>query len=172
MNKNQRKSTRLPNYNYFKTAYYFITTCTYQHKCTLATIEGQQSSIENLYATAVVKLTKYGSVVDKSINELLKKYPNISICYYVIMPNHLHLIVEQKNGRESSCPTTNITNIMGYFKYQTTKLINEGNNNIIKIWQRSFYDHIIRNKKDYLRIVKYIKTNPLKWQLDKYYKLK
>lgn len=170
MNKLQRKSTRLPNYNYFKTAYYFITTCTYQHKCTLATIEGQESCIDNLYDTAVVKLTKYGLAVDKIIKELPEKYSNISIHNYVIMPNHLHLIIQQKNGRESPCPTTNITNIMGYFKYQTTKLINEGNNNIIKIWQRSFYDHIIRNEKDFLRIVSYIKTNPLKWQLDKYYK--
>ena len=85
------------------------------------------------------------------------------------MPNHLHMIIELQNGRENPSPTS-ISQVIGYFKHFTTKQINKGNKTIMKVWQRSFYDHIIRNEKDYQRILKYMQSNPLKWQLDKYYK--
>ena len=77
---------------------------------------------------------------------------------YVIMPNHIHLIIII--DRESNL---SISNIIKKYKEWITKEIGKS------IWQKSYYDHIIRNEKDYLRIWKYIEENIIKWSLDKYY---
>jgi len=83
---------------------------------------------------------------------------------YVIMPNHIHLILKIErniNGRIISAPT--ISTVVGQMKRKISKLVG------FDIWQKSFYDHIIRNQHDYQQIWKYIDDNPLKWELDKYY---
>ena len=85
------------------------------------------------------------------------------------MPNHIHLLLFiYNNGTGNPSPT--VGNIIGWFKYNTTKSVNEeyksaGN----KLWQRSFYDHIIRDEKDYMEKLNYILSNPLKWADDEYY---
>jgi len=79
------------------------------------------------------------------------------------MPNHIHILLSiQRHGRDDPAPT--IGNITGYFKYQTTKEIN-----IPGFWQRSYHDHIIRDKQDYNRRWQYIDENPMRWKEDKYY---
>lgn len=99
------------------------------------------------------------------------KYPNVSIDNFVIMPNHLHLIVvisAPLSGTGDPSPT--ISNIIGWFKYQTTKHINELQNTIGKhIWQRSYHDHIIRSEKSYQQIWQYIDANPQMWEKDSLY---
>ena len=74
---------------------------------------------------------------------------------YVIMPNHIHMIILKSNGRS-------IENDIRSFKTLVTKQIGE------KIWQSSYYDHIIRNEADYLTKAKYIEDNPARWQEDEY----
>ncbi len=100
---------------------------------------------------------------------LPEKYPMFRIDKYIIMPNHIHmiLVLSGENGRENPVPTNpTISQIIGWFKYQTTKNINK--NDIVKIWQRSFHDHIIRNEQEYREIWNYIDPNPLKWSEDFY----
>ena len=104
--------------------------------------------------------TKYGTVVEKFI----KTIPGID--KYVIMPNHIHLIIKNENGTASGfaemlSPT--VSQKIKSFKILVTKTIGK------PIFQRSFYDHIIRDKNDYLRILEYIENNPGKWTEDKYY---
>ncbi len=102
--------------------------------------------------------TKYGSVVEKFI----KTIPGID--KYVVMPNHIHLIVKNENGTMwASSPT--VSQKIKSFKILVTKAIGE------PIFQRSFYDHVIRDEKDYLRIAEYIENNPAKWAEDKYFVL-
>ena len=144
------------------------------------------------------RLSEYGKIVDKWIKNISVKYPEISVERYVIMPNHVHLLLFLTNdgrgdpgrgdpgrgdpgrgdlgrgdlGRGAPSPTTTtavtINEVMGWFKYQSTKEINATRGTLgQKIWQRSFYDHIIRNQHDYDEIVKYIYENPIKWRFDK-----
>ena len=85
------------------------------------------------------------------------------------MPNHIHIIFSVNNdGRGDPSPT--IINAVGWLKYSVTKQINQICGNIgNKIFQRSFYDHIIRGEKDYLEIWEYIENNPFRWKEDKFY---
>ena len=88
---------------------------------------------------------------------------NVFVDKYVIMPNHIHLIIVIKGGRAMHAPT--VSNIIGQMKSFVTKRVG------IPIWQKSFYDHIIRDEADYLRIAEYMENNPAKWAEDKYFVL-
>ena len=107
-----------------------------------------------------MQFSEIGKIAFDNIKRLNDMYKTIKIDKFVIMPNHIHLILiidKQSN--------ISVSNIIKKYKEWITKNIGKG------IWQKSFYDHIIRNEKDYLRIWEYIDENILKWSLDKYYDL-
>ena len=86
------------------------------------------------------------------------------------MPNHIHmiLIVRSPNGRGDPSPT--VDSMIGWLKFQITKEINQIRNSIgDRIFQRSFHDHIIRNRDDYDEIARYIHENPKRWKADRFY---
>lgn len=106
-------------------------------------------------------------------------FPSIELDDYVVMPNHFHGImiindsqrhdVALASGGDETSPLRHPTlgRIVGYFKYQSTKVINEGQDTPgVRIWQRNYYDHIIRNDADLHRARTYIRNNPMQWQLD------
>ncbi|MBQ4120243.1 MAG: transposase, partial [Clostridia bacterium] len=94
---------------------------------------------------------------------------NVNFDKYVIMPNHIHIILCIKNGGRGD-PSPTVSNIVGWLKYNVTREINEICGVIgTPIFQRSFHDHIIRGEKDYIEICKYIENNPAKWLEDKFY---
>jgi REP element-mobilizing transposase RayT len=114
-------------------------------------------------------LSGVGKIIDCEWHNLTKKYPHISLNEYIIMPNHFHGIMVIKgraepgwadSGRADPAPT--VGGIIAYFKYQTTKRADLP----WKLWQRNYYEHIIRNEDDYRRIAEYIQTNPLHWRTD------
>ena len=143
----QRKQTRLENYDYGQEGAYFITICVKDRKRILCDIVGDDAHI--------VPKT-YGKIVEKYICNV----PEID--KYVIMPDHIHLIIRIENGSMSaSTPTNKVASIVRSIKTLTTKEIGK------PIFQRSYYDHIIRNQKDYNEIFEYIENNPLKWKLTK-----
>ncbi|MCQ2441006.1 MAG: transposase [Clostridia bacterium] len=142
-----RKANRLKNFDYSTDGYYFITICTNNKQKLLCDIVGDDAHIVP---------TKYGKIVEKYILSIK------GIDKYVVMPNHIHLIIKNENGTMwASSPT--VSQKIKSFKILTTKSIGKS------IFQRSFYDHIIRDENDYLRIWEYIENNPLKWSEDKYY---
>ncbi len=169
MNLPKRKPTRLKEYNYSTPGAYFITICTHNRKCLFSNIVGAIHELpEN-------QLTEYGEYVEQII-EILPERFNVSIPKYVIMPNHIHLIIEINNNddekraiRESPLQYQRsiIDKIVGFLKMNVSKKIH--NTYSDKIWQRSFHDHIIRGEKDYRKIWEYIDTNPLKWESDCFY---
>ena len=112
-------------------------------------------------ARPITILSEIGKVVDENIGILNDIYETVRVDKYVIMPNHIHLVIAIQNGRAQLAPTTSC--VIQQFKGKITKQIGSC------IWQKSFYDHIIRNKEDYLRILEYIENNPEKWTEDKYY---
>ena len=119
------------------------------------------------------KLTECGEYVEKYI-QISKTRFNVEINQYVIMPNHVHLIVEiipndMRAIRESPLQSRSlISQIVGFIKANSSKEIHKINPDL-DVWQRGFYDHIIRDKHDYEEISKYIYENPLKWQFDEFY---
>ncbi|MBR6769269.1 MAG: transposase [Clostridia bacterium] len=153
-----RKPTRLKSFDYSSNGVYFITICTQNRKNILSTITdvGEGSPLP--------RLSHYGKIVDKWIQELPNQYPEISVDRYVIMPNHIHLLlcIAKDSGRGDPSPTVDAA--MGWLKYQATKEINKLRTTTgERVFQRSFYDHIVRNYDDYCEISKYIHENPMKW---------
>ena len=152
----------MKSWNYSNNGGYFITICTDNRKHILSKI-----CVGDGFP--VPQLTKTGQIVDDYIKNINLKYSCVTVNEYIIMPNHIHLLLFiDNNGTGNPSPT--VGNIIGWFKYNTTKSVNEeyksaGN----KLWQRSFYDHIIRDEKDYMEKLNYILSNPLKWADDEYY---
>ena len=139
----KRKPIRLEEYDYSQNGVYFVTICTKDRKPILCDIVGDDAHI-------VPK--KYGLIVEKYIRNV----PEID--KYVVMPDHIHMIIRIDNGTMwASSPTKNISSIIRSIKVLTTKEIGES------IFQRSYYDHIIRNQGDYNEVWEYIENNPIKW---------
>lgn len=153
----KRKANRLQNFDYSTNGAYFITICTHEHKCILSHITSVGADI---IRPCTVKLTKYGKIVKNGVKNITKIYPNCLVDYFVIMPNHVHLIITINNVGERmiSAPT-----VIGQFKRYVSKQSG------ISIWQTGFYDHIIRDEDDYITKAQYIENNPAKWTEDKYY---
>ena len=145
----QRKNIRLKEYDYSSAGYYFITICIKQRLPVL-------SSIDNMN----VVLTDAGMVVDKYINCISEIYTNVELDTYVIMPNHIHMIlnIDQSN-------ISNLSTIIQQFKRAVSKQLG------YSIWQKLFHEHIIRNEKEYYKIYEYILNNPLSWEQDKYFEM-
>ena len=150
-----RKRLRLPTYNYRQDGAYFVTICTKERRNSLSRVVGADAHIGPHTA-----LTEYG----KSVERYIQTIPGID--KYVIMPNHIHMIVLLENGNGSmwaSTPTKSLSDIIRSFKVLTSKAAGES------LWQRSFYDHVIRNEQEYLRVWQYIDDNPAHWAEDEYY---
>ncbi len=162
-----RKEIRLKNYDYSQNGLYFITICTKDKIPYLCEIKGVPMSVGADIIRPIVYKTEIGRIAEESINKICEHYEDVRVVKYCIMPDHIHLIIEimrdnipTDSGRMISAPTISV--IIGSFKRYVSK------NSGIKIWQRSYYDHIIRNKKEFIEICRYIENNPLNWINNKF----
>ena len=157
-----RKTIRLKGYSYRTPGYYFITICTKERKKLLwrdvpavGTPPGRPS------------LSEIGEIADNEIKKTQVVYQNVKIDKYVIMPNHIHLIIVlcrgEVDGRPGGVPT--VSNIINKMKGHISKKYG------YSVWQPRFNDHIIRNEKEYQKIWQYIDTNPLTWEKDCFFVL-
>ena len=151
-----RKQNRLKEYDYSQNGYYFITICTAEKSKLLCDIYVGANCVR-----PKTTLSEIGKLVDENIVRLNGIYETVRVDKYVVMPNHVHLILVIQSGRTQFAPT--ISRIIKQFKGKITKQIG------FCIWQKSFYDLIIRDENDYLRICEYIENNPGKWAEDKYF---
>ena len=158
-----RRSLRLRNYDYSTAGGYFITICTDQKKCILSHIE-QGTELDR----ASIQLTRLGYIAKETIMDLQTRY-SISIDSFVIMPNHIHMIVVLEKCEK----IRTIGQIIGAYKSLVTKqwreLCNANGIKMEKLWQRNYYEHVIRNDSDYWEKTKYIEENPDKWSADREY---
>lgn len=163
-----RKPTRLKEYDYSTPGAYFVTICVQNRKLLLSTItvgDGLPDVPEN-------NLSDYGKIAEKYINQLNEFYEHISVDKYVVMPNHIHLLLsipeQTSTGKFGTSGTPSPTNSTIAKFVSTLKRFcnNEYGKNI---WQRSFHDHIIRGEKDYNMIWEYIDTNVVRWKYDCFY---
>ena len=165
----KRKQIRLKDYDYSQNGYYFITICTHNRLHLFGTvIDGK------------MVLNQYGEIVNKNLSVLSEYKNEIDVKSFCIMPNHIHFVLSvcrerivcvQNNDRTKM----EIPKIIQQFKSSITKQCNlidngSGTHTMRSLqWQKSYYEHIIRNEQEYQRIYDYIENNPQKWEEDKYY---
>ena len=155
----KRKPNRLRKYDYSTPGAYFLTICTAGGKCIFwervgATIGRPQKP----------PLSQYGRIVDEAIREIPLHYPAVSVDHYIVMPNHIHLLLQihtDKDGRPMVAPTA--SRIVQQLKGAITKRIGHS------VWQKLFHDYVIRGEQDYLKIWTYIDNNPARWAEDCFY---
>ena len=161
----QRKQIRLQNYDYSAPGAYFVTVCTHDRRCILSKIRrGDPCGRPSL------TLSPYGEIVAACIKRSADLY-NVQISPIVIMPNHIHFICTIDPPRATARVAPTLGRIVGALKSLSANQRREKGLNG-KLWQRSYHEHVIRGKEDYLQIWEYIDTNPTKWAEDRYYREK
>ncbi|MEL4105657.1 hypothetical protein AAFA46_02280 [Oscillospiraceae bacterium WX1] len=152
-----RKNNRLENHDYAKTGFYFVTICVIDRHNLLWEEPNEGAKC------VCLPLSPIGKIIDNEIMILSQTYEQLIVDKYVIMPNHIHMIVEirDNSGRSQIAPT--VSRAIKQFKGSVTKEIG------YSIFQKSYYDHIIRDEADYLTKWNYIDTNPTRWAADDYY---
>ena len=157
----KRKRNRLEKYNYSSPGLYFITICTKDRRNIFW--EKEQPDFvgeDTILPPDQVNLSPYGKITDEAVRAIPKHYSTIELLQYVIMPNHVHLVLHISDNGTSMA---SIITAIGYMKQQVSRKIG------MPIWQRSFHDHVIRDHRDYEKIAKYIHENPIHWQYDCFY---
>lgn len=149
-NRHNRRSIRLKGYDYSLAGFYFITICAYQRRSLFGqVIDGE------------MVLNSAGEIVHHHWMNLKQQHPHIMLDEFIVMPNHFHGILGL-DGRSRS-----LSEIIRGFKTFSARRINQ----IYKakgtsVWQRNYYEHIIRNAISHQKIRHYIQNNPQSWQVD------
>ena len=179
----KRKPNRLSNYDYSTPGAYFVTICTRDKKClfwdTRQTSDATEADTIQPCTSASVgadiirpqngtklpaSLSPAGSIVEQAIDNIPSVYSGVSVDKYVIMPNHVHILLQiegREDGRMLSAPT--LSTIVGSMKRWASRQTGA------TLWQKSFHEHIIRNERDYQEIWSYIDENPGRWTEDCFY---
>jgi len=157
-----RKLNRLKGYDYSRNGVYFVTICTNKHHEIFGEIVG--AGLVPTVVTPIVQLSENGKIAENEIMKIEQHYDCVFIDCFVIMPNHVHLIIIISNdsgratGRASPSPT--LGNVIGGYKSGVSRLCG------FPVWQRSYHDHIIRDIDEHFKIAEYIKNNPATWLRD------
>ena len=163
--KTSRKPLRLKNHDYNRVGVYFVTICVKDKHEILGDVVGNDTS-----GIPHVQLSQYGNYVREEIDRNCLHYTHIAVEKFVIMPNHVHLLIRIQENKErdmapkTECPTKAcLPDFIRFLKRKTNRIIG------FNIWQPSFHDRIIRNNAEYQQISKYIDDNPSKWEQDRYH---
>lgn len=152
----KRKQNRLKEYDYSTVNAYFITICT-QNRRNLFWADTNKPAD----SPEQIQLTKLGRCVAQVIREIPEHYPVITVDHWVVMPNHIHLLLQihtDAEGQPMAAPT--ISNVINQTKGAVSKKAG------FSVWQKGFYDHVVRGAQDYREIWNYIEGNPGKWAED------
>jgi len=164
-----RRSNRLRGYDYSQPGYYFVTLCTKNREYLFGEIKENQ-----------MILNEIGRIINRQWKELTFKYSNINNSDFIIMPNHIHGVIELiRRGLINQTPTLEnnenwilmknpeitLGKIIRFFKAKSAFQI-RSKSNIFQIWQRNYYEHIVRNENDLNQIREYIQNNPYNWKMD------
>jgi putative transposase len=176
----RRKSIRLQSYDYSLSGAYFVTICSHGKRCLLGSVAGKS-----------VELSSAGEIVRTVWNSLPDRFPRLVLDEFVIMPNHVHALLgfvgaglappavstatyagdEANPGPKTAFPATKnhtLADVIGAFKSISTIQVNRVlKRKGIPLWQRNYYEHIVRKGEDLRKIQQYILENPINWALDK-----
>jgi REP element-mobilizing transposase RayT len=158
----QRRSIRFPGYDYRLTGLYFVTICTHGRRCLFGEISGES-----------VLLNALGQIAEAEWLRSSELRREIALDAHVIMPNHLNAIVAIDQAAHPSDSTLGVRNrslssLINGFKAAATRRINELRGTLAAaVWQRNYYEHVVRNEGELNRIREYIALNPVKWAADR-----
>ncbi|MCK5912820.1 MAG: transposase [Desulfuromusa sp.] len=160
-----RRSIRLRDYDYSTAGAYFVTICTFERECLLGDVVNGE-----------MRLSDMGQLVAPIWDSLGQRYPDAEVDAFVIMPNHIHGIItingDVQVGAIHESPLQNrramtLSRVIGYLKMNAAKRINQLRDNPgAPVWQRNYYERVIRNGRELQSIQQYIVDNPAKWQED------
>ena len=161
-----RRSIRLKEYDYSQAGAYFVTICAWNRECLFGEIVNSE-----------VVLSEYGLIVKQCWEELVYHYRNVKLNTYIIMPNHMHGIINIVDTATvgagfKPAPTAmhkrhGLPEIVRALKTFSSRKINLVRNTPgVPVWQRNYYEHVVRNEKDMQSIQEYIVNNPLQWETD------
>ena len=160
-----RESNRVTGYDYSQQGAYFVTICTLNRRKILSDIVG--TSLPGCPNAPIVRLLPFGVVAEWYIRQMDAFYENLSVDKYVIMPDHIHLLISLHDSSPSEKATKpdNRGSLIPRFVGTLKRFCNKeyGQN----IWQGRYYDHVIRNQQDYNEVWEYIDNNPIKWAMTK-----
>ena len=143
----KRKHPRLKEYDYSNDGGYFVTVC----------IKNKEKLLgEPVLVNGKIKLTPIGETTEKHIKAINSAYDGVRVDSYMIMPDHIHMLITISGGMRA-CRPTSLQTVVRTFKTMVTREIG------FSVWQTSFYEHIVRDEKDYTDIDNYIKANPQKY---------
>ena len=160
----RRKTVRIPDYDYSANGCYFITVCTHARAHVFGEIVG---------ATLCGRPGDPHKMVEAWMQELERKFPDVRLGPHVVMPNHVHYILEKTDCRAGDHTGSPLRDVVGWFKTMTTNdYIRRVKNGELapfagRLWQRNYYEHVIRNEEDYLQTAAYIENNPARWEEDR-----
>ena len=145
----ERKPNRIPQYDYSLPNYYFITICTHQKQCIFGTVK---------------QLNGFGQIAAELLLHIPKHFPNAIVDKYVVMPNHIHAIIILRDASPDARKDLSV--ILGQYKAAVSQQLHRSMPGRT-IWQKSFYDHVIRSEKGYQAAWCYIDENPVRWYINR-----
>ena len=178
----RRRSIRLPLFDYAQPYFYFVTICSFGKECIFGHVEGREMFLNAL-----------GRLVDECWRQIPRHFSVVELAPHVVMPNHIHGIIRLRHAtdgasvakqlgrarhavplrpdrpvREFASPTVgSIPTIVGAFKAAVSKRIRAlGNSEGRPIWQRGYFERVIRTEKEFGAICEYIRFNPSQWNSD------
>ncbi len=154
----QRRPLRLPEYDYAANGAYFVTVCVANRTPMLGTLVGAGPR------PARVELSPFGQIVEDVWNDLPNHTTGVALGPFVIMPDHIHAIIMLDDGRAGLGPApTALSEVVRQLKSFSSRKINQLRGTPGRpVWQRSYYEHVIRNEDDWLECAAYIQQNPMK----------
>ena len=167
--KPNRRSIRLPGYDYASAGWYFVTIICHKREHLFGEIRDGE-----------MILNEVGEIAQKCWMEIPEHFPDVILHDHVVMPNHIHGIIEltvraenflplqmTKNEFQKMIPQS-ISSVVKGFKIGVTKSMREISPEV-QVWHRNFFEHIIRNENSYRKISSYIQKNPSQWLEDEYF---
>lgn len=164
-----RINLRMPGYDYSQAGAYFLTICTQDRKCLFGLIRDGE-----------MHLNPAGRIVEKWWIKLSENLPTLRTDVFIVMPNHLHGIITIVGADVGADPcvgpkiqAVSIPKVVQWFKTMSTNEYLRGVKALGwdpvkgRLWQRNYYEHVIRDETSLYRITEYITTNPLRWHMDR-----
>ena len=162
----------MKGFDYSSNNLYFVTSCVQDRTCCFGNVvvrTARELSVQDDNdKSAKMELNEFGIIVNNQLQWLENQYPYVVLHHFIVMPNHIHAIIEIDSMKTNSLKIKSLSELMGALKTTSSKLIHLAGYTDFE-WQRSFHDHIIKDEKSYLNISNYIETNPERWEKDKFY---
>ena len=161
MNQPTRKHIRLPNYDYSSSGSYFITICAKDKQHLFSEITMTEAGVPQPVLTAL------GTIAEDQLLKLNERYPHVSVASYVIMPDHIHMVLHLQSRMDDMSPRADLKAVLCAYKSLTTRMIKKQCPHMKTVFQTSYFEHIIRNQQDYEEKIQYIRNNPVKWYYER-----